>query len=303
MNMAQKGLCRLCGTNTSLEYSHIIPSFVFKWFKQSSVTGFMRFSYTPNQRAQDGFRCYLLCRKCEGLFSGWEKSFSEQIFAPLNEGKADKLNYGRWLLKFSVSLSWRVLTFYKDYEYQLEHLSKELLSSIETSLRIWREFLLDERPHPDKYEQHILLLDLIHDYEGRDIPPNINRYILRSIDSDVAHSNREAFVYSKIGRVLLVGFVKIDTPHEWIGTKVHVKHGNLFCQRYKLPAYFRDYLFGRAKTTAKLASKLSSRQKKRIEIDYNNNLGGFESSETFKATSQDFYLLGNKAFQREKESK
>ncbi len=56
------------------------------------------------------------------------------------------------------------LTFYKDYEYQLEHLSEELLSSIETSLRIWREFLLNKLPNPDKYEQHILPLGLIGDY-------------------------------------------------------------------------------------------------------------------------------------------
>ncbi len=66
---------------------------------------------------------------------------------------------------------------------------------------------------------------------------------------------------------MLVGFVKIDNPHEWEGTKVHLKYGSLSCQSYKLPVYFRDYLFGRAKTTAKLADELSDRQKKRIEMD------------------------------------
>src|SRR3989338_2133962 len=63
-----KMICKLCGINDELQNSHIIPSFIYRWLKETSGTGFLRFGQTPNKRVQDGLKDYLLCSSCEGLF-------------------------------------------------------------------------------------------------------------------------------------------------------------------------------------------------------------------------------------------
>lgn len=74
-----KGSCRLCRNTAELRESHIIPSFVYKWFKETSGTGFIRFGHTPNQRVQDGLKPYWLCDDCEELFNSWETVFANHI--------------------------------------------------------------------------------------------------------------------------------------------------------------------------------------------------------------------------------
>ncbi len=51
-----QGKCRLCGKNADLQESHIIPSFVYRWLKDSSGTGYLRFGPEPNKRVQDGYK-------------------------------------------------------------------------------------------------------------------------------------------------------------------------------------------------------------------------------------------------------
>ncbi|MDQ6987940.1 MAG: hypothetical protein Q9M25_09070, partial [Mariprofundaceae bacterium] len=66
-----KGTCRLCGQEQDLQKSHVIPSFVYKWLKETSGTGFFRFGMEPNKRVQDGHKFYWLCKECEGRFNEW----------------------------------------------------------------------------------------------------------------------------------------------------------------------------------------------------------------------------------------
>ena len=148
------GRCGLCGKEKELQESHIIPSFVFKWLKDSSVTGHFRHGETINKRVQDGAKLYLLCWDCEQLFGKWEDIFAKEVFMPLHQNKPIK-QYGTWLLKFSTSVSWRVLTFFKNH-LDLNHFPDNLLKSVDNALKIWQEFLLDKRPHPECCEQHLL---------------------------------------------------------------------------------------------------------------------------------------------------
>jgi len=148
----------------------------------------MRHGEAVNKRVQDGEKRYLLCADCEQRFSIWEKAFAEEVFNPINQDVPLK-SYGPWLLKFSVSLSWRDLMSLKR-DGLLSHFSSELIEFSDKALAAWKEFLLDRQPHPGRYEQHILPFPgLVANRSDSDMPSNFNRYISRSIDIDTFRFN------------------------------------------------------------------------------------------------------------------
>lgn len=292
--------CALCVQKADLHDSHIIPAFVFRWLKESSATGFLRFGPELNKRVQDGLRVPLLCSACEQRFGQWEKRFAQDIYAPLNHGEAARFAYGSWLSKFCVSVSWRVLTFLR--KDKLAHFSPAMIEAADRALAIWRSFLLDESPHPGKHQQHMLLLDVVDEHTFSEIPPNLNRYILRSVDVDAACASKEAFIYSKMGRVVVVGFIHMASPWQWQGSLIHVSHGAIGSQTYTLPYSFGRYLFERARRTDDFYKKISRRQADRISRDYRENMDKAVASETWKAMDQDVKLVGrSKAFGSESE--
>ena len=81
-----RGKCHLCHKTSDLQRSHVIPSFVIRWLKDTSP-GFVRDSKNQNVRTQDGIKEYLLCVECEQLFSKWERDFANYIFYPLHSKK------------------------------------------------------------------------------------------------------------------------------------------------------------------------------------------------------------------------
>src|ERR1700690_3695395 len=104
-----QGICRLCQHSAELQESHVIPAFVFRWRKDTAPTPFMRTSEEPNRRVQDGLTRYWLCRDCEQRLAVWERQFAGSIFRPVTEHGACRVQYDDWLLKFCVSISWRIL--------------------------------------------------------------------------------------------------------------------------------------------------------------------------------------------------
>lgn len=293
--MTVKDRCRLCKQEKELVESHIIPSFVYRWIKESSVTGHLRFGETVNMRVQDGIKAHLLCVDCEQLFGLWENAFAQEMFMPLHENGATN-SYGSWLLKFSVSISWRVLMYFKECR-DLNHLSEDLLRSADRTLNIWREFLLDKRPHPYKCEQHMLpFRGLVADKSDPELPKNFNRYISRSVDIDVACSKTRAYVYAKMCRILLIGFIEMDHRERWRDTKIHVKSGTLEKQHYRIPDDVRNFVYYKANKLREIQRTMSTRQWDKIDQDYHNNLNKFSSSEMINAITQDFILFGDDAF-------
>lgn len=293
--MSTRGQCELCGQEKELQQSHIIPSFVYKWMKKSSVTGYFRHGETPNRRVQDGDKVYLLCRDCEQRFGTWEDIFAKKVFLPLHEGGSIE-PYGKWLLKYSTSVSWRVLTFFKDY-LNLNHFPNNLLCSVDKALQTWKDFLLDKQPHPDSYEQHMLpFRGFVEDRNDPELPSNFNRYVSRSIDIDAACSKTEAFVYVKMCRILLIGFIEMDHPNRWRDTKIHVNHGILEKKRYKVPGTIRNFMYYKAKRVQKVQKRMSERQWDRIGKDYDKNTEKFRDSEMFHAITRDSILFGEAAF-------
>lgn len=293
-----KGICHLCNTNRELRESHIIPSFIFKWLKETSGTGFIRFGQIPNLRTQEGYKLHWFCDDCESLFNTWETEFANSIFYPMTKGGSLSYSYGPWLLRFAVSVSWRVLTYFVE-ELDLSHYPIILREKANNALSHWRDVLLEKTPHPSVFEQHMLPFDKVESFNYPDMPTNINRYILRTVDIDAVHSgDKSAFVYSKMGRIVLIGFIEMPNPRQWKGTKLHVKNGVLGSKHYTLPAGFGDYFINKAKRLAKLEKSISAKQQRKIEESYSKDLDRAERSETIKAMDQDVKLFGNKAFVR-----
>ena len=77
-----KGICALCNDSGILEKSHIIPNAVFKKIKRTSNgqgIALVDDEHTSVQYSQDSWWEYLLCKKCEGQISMYEKYFFESI--------------------------------------------------------------------------------------------------------------------------------------------------------------------------------------------------------------------------------
>jgi len=188
------------------------------------------------------------------------------------------------------------LTFIKNH-LDLNHFPNSLLPSVDTALQIWKEFLLNKRPHPNSCEQHILpFRGLIVDHNDPKMPSNFNRYVSRSIDIDAACSKTEAFVYVKMCRILLIGFIKMDHRERWRDTKVHVNHGILEKRHYKVPATVSHFMYYKARRLQEVQKKLSARQWNRVGKDYEKHPEKFRDSEMFKAITQDSILFGDAAF-------
>jgi hypothetical protein len=288
--------CALCGEPRALRASHIIPRFVFAWLLETSATGHMRLGTQPNRRAQDGWKPKLLCHDCEQRFCTWEKAFSEKVFVPLHDGTIDRFAYESWLLKYAVSISWRVLTVFKLIG-GLDDFPLEARRAADRALKWWSEFLLDQRADPGPYEQHMMPVDLLVDAEGLGFPPNINRYLYRAVDIWVAHAGPDVVTYAKTGRVLLFGFIRMSYPRRWRGTKLNLQRGILGADRYELPANIRTFFIGRAERLHARYQEISPRQRELITRAVEADPDRVAASEVFRAMQQDVSMFGRDAFE------
>jgi hypothetical protein len=83
MKRMRAGICRLCRQQALLAHSHIIPEFFYKPLYDEEQHSFRSVSWHPyhsiNKPFQKGFREHMLCLKCEGNLSEWEKYTSEVV--------------------------------------------------------------------------------------------------------------------------------------------------------------------------------------------------------------------------------
>lgn len=281
------GQCRLCLKNAWLQHGHIIPAFAINWLKTSSPK-YMRGNQKPNLRLEDGYKRYFFCRDCEQLLSGWEKSFKEQIFTRLHENpqSALSISYGDWLLKFAVSISWRVLLFCSDLGFP--QMKTEQGKSIAVAGGTWRKFLLGKIESPKQFEQHLLPMDVVDNNRLFNNSPYINRYLLSTIDLDLVIWESTIFVYAKLGRFLLFALVEDEYRHQWRRTKLNVKNGVIEQPgNYSVPENMLKYVGRKANDTALAASKLSTKQRGKIEQFVDTHPNEVAASEYVKGLRHD----------------
>jgi len=288
------GKCKLCEKNTSLKQSHIVPKFIFKWLRDTSATGYFRFGENPNKRAQDGFKEYLLCGDCEAVLNKWETEFATNVFHPLVTGSNNYFEYGSWFLKFVVSLSWRSLLYFK--KFGLSHFTESQINEVEQALEVWRKFLLGENKYLEKYQQHVLPIDIVSELFIPGLPANINRYFLTGIDIDPIANNQQALVYVHIPYFIFFGGIQIR-PELWENTIIDVNKGTIGINKCIIPQSIADYVIDKAKEVGRIGGSLSERQKSKVEKIIRNDLNKTINSKTFKSMRADVKLFGEEAFE------
>jgi hypothetical protein len=292
------GICELCKKNAKLQISHIVPKFVVRWFKEST-TGGIRTNRKPNLRVQDFYKTPLLCADCEQLFSIWEKSFYENVFLPLHnpEPVTKSIHYGYWALKFAVSVSWRVLVFFEK-EKSVGSFSADQKQLIRDARETWERFLLGELDDPGIYNQHILPLDVIEDYNGQRISPYLNRYLLRTIHIDMISTRGSIYTYTKMCRVVIFGRIQDKQPKLWRGSQLHLMKGEIKKRDYQIPNYFFTYMNNKADEAKRILESISPKQQKAIDSMFEMNINAIADSELFRAMNYDIYHSGGEAFSK-----
>lgn len=240
-----KGKCAFCTKYETLHESHVLPAFVYRWLRSRSGKGHIRNTDNPNRRVQDGLKLHWLCSECEGRFSKYETAFATRLFHPWHQGE-NSIRYEEWLLKFCVSVSWRVLKFARGRNPHAKY-SAEQLVLMDRAEKHWHSYLLGKEPHPGQFEQHLLIFDLIESTTVTDLPDNTNRFMTGAVTLDIVGSARSLMTFAKLGRFMIFGMIQ-KGPNAWRGTKVHVKRGILKPGEFTVPIGLLDLI--REKATA-----------------------------------------------------
>ena len=71
MGVTEEGICRLCGKQSALCESHIVPEFMYKpVYAKRQMIGFKEYNFGFKPRVyQKGLREYLLCKACEAYLN------------------------------------------------------------------------------------------------------------------------------------------------------------------------------------------------------------------------------------------
>lgn len=290
--------CRLCGETAQLLKSHVVPRFVFKWLRRTSGTGHLRSVEQPNLRVQDGIKRKWLCRQCEDIFQVDEQEFANNAFFPLVNGESSRIDYQEWMMRFCVSLTWRT-ALAAQQESDLRHCSSDLRNDTREAMTVWRDFLLRKVTNPGPFQQHFLPLSALASPHPL-APPSINRYLLRSVDLDVLCSPREAIVWVKLPFFLILGWVKVQKPFQWKGTRLRVRKGQLLPGKTVLPGNVLQQLFDRAKRHQDALANISDTQEKKIDDAWRQDLDRAAESGSYEAMRHDVRLFGRSAFKRKR---
>jgi hypothetical protein len=106
------------------------------------------------------------------------------------------------------------------------------------------------------------------------------------------------FVYSKLGRFAILGFMQLKYPKRWVGSKVRLRGGALKPCEYVFPIQFGEYLADRAKRVWAAMDGISEPQQRKIDEAVRSDLDRFANTDLFKAIQLDVEMFGRAAFRK-----
>lgn len=273
--------------------SHVLPAFVFRWLRErSGKGGHIRNTDKPNVRVQDGLKQPWLCGACEGHFGQYETAFATRVFHPWHSGDY-RIPYQDWMLKFAVSISWRVLKFARDKNPTAIY-SEEQKRLMEEAAARWRAFLKGEVPHPDKFEQHLLIVDFVEETSIDGLPENFNRFMTGAVTLDIVGSDQSLMTFAKMGRFMIFGIIQ-KGPNRWEGTKIHVRDGLLKPDKFVIPAGLIDLFRQKASIVSSAMANVTDTQRAKIDKRVEENLDAFSVSDQFASIMADADMFGVEA--------
>jgi len=267
--------CELCQKEKTIKNSHIIPKFFFDWLKETSVTGKLRISVTPQKREQDGPKAPLLCNKCEKIFSVWENSFSKNTFKPYVNDILDSSGniqsdknflYDEKLLKFVISVQFRVLLTRN----RKEQLSDKHEETIAKTIEQWRDYLLSNSNLTGSNRSYIFFLTSVFalSTEEEYDPSQINWFIHRTFFKDVIFKESRLGVLTKLGPIILYTSL-IPNQAKGMGLQMIHKRGSIDIRNSgHIPDRAIDSYIFQTKYKVTTGIKYSKKQEAVIERDW-----------------------------------
>jgi hypothetical protein len=277
-----QGLCKLCGQQKELRYSHIVPAFAVRWLKQTSLTGYLK-TFKSKVRVQETKRVYLLCADCEQILGRDEKIFCEKIFIPYHEKNQQQFEYGSWLRRFIVGLHWKVLVT-KEEKYPAD--AEAAYARAESE---WGQFLLGQSASPGDAEFHLFLSNVVEDSTG-ELPQKINWYLARGFDLTPIYSEAGmAGVYAMIVRTLTFSYLTPKAAKDkMIGTQI-TEEGVLQTPQ-TIQRSLGSFIVGRAKAIERMPKTMSARQHEKLLERARTEPEKLAQSESFRAFDADMQL-------------
>ncbi len=174
-------------------------------------------------------------------------------------------------------------------------LSDAQQAAMESALGRWRDVLLGRQPHPERHAQYLYPVGLIKSASQASVSPSQNRYFLRTIQIDVLVGVERMVVFSKLGRLVLIGFV---TPPDraWRGWRVRVRKGHFGVQAFGMPGEMLAFMRASADAYGSIYDRMSPRQQHIAGARAAQSME--ERDEAFVAFEADVAISGSAAFRR-----
>lgn len=258
------GICKLCQKEADLQLSHIVPKFIFTWMKKTG-DGNLRSGSDFNKRRQDGYKVYMLCKSCEGIFGKLETYFSSKVFFPFVNGSQSQIDYDERLFKFVISVIWRYFHF--DFlESEKGTFSYPVMLEAELE---WRNYLLDVAKAKRFTSIHLLPFGVLLEDSGSIDDKLFNRlirYLARNVDAAVTDNCQDYSIsFVKLPRFCFV--IPLEGFDETLvsGTAIHPEGGTYIlneamCKDPRISELIMD----RIRQLEEGLESMSSKQKQKI---------------------------------------
>ena len=251
--------CKLCHRDRELANSHIIPRFVIRWMKKSGPTPFLRKFTDPNTRIQD-IHEKMLCGDCEEIFSEWESKFASQTFYPHVRDQSDQFEYGEWMYRFILSVSWRLLVSEMAVWHESDHPKIDIA---EERVETWRPILLGEKPlTEDPSTHHVIFVEEIDvAISDPEAPDNYEIYMQRNIDGTSVFGDDDIHVFFKFPKIVF--FSTIYPPDPGGLTNTQVAEEGVIEPPQKVGGIWGDFLHNRVEVAGQ--ASMSEHEREKVE--------------------------------------
>lgn len=272
--------CKYCQQSESIKNSHIIPKFIFDWLKETSATGSIRNSISPNKRVHDGVKVDLLCTECEKKFSTFENSFKRNIFSKIANYRKQRevIDFTSDDKKCVYSIIWRVLA-YSYYYKKMNEFTKEELEKIPVFLDKIKKAV--ESGITNDFRTYIVPLTESVVLESK-LPVTNFMYYDRCIGMEprIYDNYERLFLYIKLPFILIVCELISCSKDIWIAPQLELTSKIKITDKIELPQYIHNQITYFYTNYIDSQLKISKSQQELILNDLDNadsNCGTFKS--------------------------
>ena len=170
--------CLLCGQRSPIKNSHIVPALFVRRLKRGTPVKSLRDSNNVTRPVQDGWKGPFYCRRCESLFSGWERHFATQLYDPYLRDESMSVVIDTALVLFLLSVHFRYIEYAKERNKGLPPSN----GTLEALLSRLRAALLKEEIAAEVY---LYVTPLKPMTTLTQLPPGCNTYFFEVIDGYV----------------------------------------------------------------------------------------------------------------------